>query len=153
LSQHLSNMKQLMFCVLVVLETVFVASASSGEVAVIAHPSVPVNTISRSHLLDIYVGDVKEWDNGEPIVVVDLKPMSGVKEAFYMYLGKSSSRIKSIWMKQLLTGEGQPPEAMESQQTILEIVAATPGAIGYVDRSLVTGAVVTLAVIPPSDGK
>ena len=134
-----------MICILVVLVA---APAYSGEVAVIAHPSVPVNQISRSQLIDIYVGDVREWDNGEPVVLMDLKPKSGVKDAFYDFIGKSSSRVKSIWMRHMLTGEADPPEALESQKEILDIVTATPGAIGYVDREVVTGNVVTLAVIP-----
>ena len=133
-----------MICILVVLVA---APAYSGEVAVIAHPSVPVNQISRSQLIDIYVGDVREWDNGEPVVLMDLKPKSGVKDAFYDFIGKSSSRVKSIWMRHMLTGEAEPPEALESQKEILDIVTATPGAIGYVDREVVTGNVVTLAVI------
>ncbi len=134
-----------MICILVVLVA---APAYSGEVAVIANPSVPVNQISRSQLIDIYVGNVREWDNGEPVVLMDLKPKSGVKDAFYDFIGKSSSRVKSIWMRHMLTGEAEPPEALESQKEILDIVTATPGAIGYVDREVVTGNVVTLAVIP-----
>lgn len=134
-----------MICILVVLVA---APAYSGEVAVIANPSVPVNQISRSQLIDIYVGDVREWDNGEPVVLMDLKPKSGVKDAFYDFIGKSSSRVKSIWMRHMLTGEAEPPEALETQKEILDIVTATPGAIGYVDREVVTGNVVTLAVIP-----
>ncbi|MCK5618309.1 MAG: substrate-binding domain-containing protein, partial [Candidatus Krumholzibacteria bacterium] len=125
----------------------------SAEVAVIAHPSVPASDISRSQLLDIFTGDVKEWQNGEPVVIVDLKPRSDVKEAFYDYLGKSSSRMKSIWMRNMLTGEGTPPESLESQAEILERVKNTPGAIGYVNRDLVTGGVITLRIIQFGESK
>jgi ABC-type phosphate transport system substrate-binding protein len=131
-------------CIRVVL---LAAPASSAEVAVIAHPSVPASEISKSHLLDIFTGDVKEWENGEPVVIVDLKPRSDVKEAFYDYLGKSSSRMKSIWMRNMLTGEGTPPESLESQAEIVERVTNTPGAIGYVNRELVTDGVITLRII------
>ncbi len=138
-------MRILFACILVVL---LAAPASSAEVAVIAHPSVPASDISRSQLLDIFTGDVKEWKNGEPVIIVDLKPRSDVKEAFYDYLGKSSSRMKSIWMRNMLTGEGTPPESLESQAEIVERVKNTPGAIGYVNRELVTGDVIMLRVIP-----
>jgi ABC-type phosphate transport system substrate-binding protein len=126
---------------------VIAAPASSAEVAVIANPSVPAKQVDKSLLLDMYSGDVKEWDNGERIVLLDLKPKSDVKAAFYEFLGKSASRMKSVWMKNMLTGEGQPPESVETQEAIVEMVASTPGAIGYVDRKLVTGRVITLAVI------
>jgi ABC-type phosphate transport system substrate-binding protein len=130
---------------------VTVVPATSAEVAVIANPSVPVNQVDKSTLFDVFSGDIKEWDNGEPIVLVDLKPKSDVKTAFYDFLGKSASRMKSIWMKNLLTGEGQPPESLDSQTEILEKVATTPGAIGYVDRNLVNEQVVTLKVIRYGD--
>jgi len=141
-------MKTLTFCILAVLAIAVTAPASSGDVAVIAHPSVPVREISRSELLDLYTGDVKEWRDGTLIVVLDLKPKSDVKDAFYGYLGKSTSRMKSIWMRNMLSGEGRPPEAQASETAILESVASTPGAIGYIDRSLVTDAVVELVIIP-----
>ena len=125
-----------------------VASASSAEVAVIAHPSVTTGQVDKTRLYDLYSGDVREWDNGAPIVLIDLKPKTDVKVAFYDYLGKSASRMKSIWMKNMLTGEGQPPVSVETQEAILERVATTPGAIGYIDRRLVTDQVITLTVIP-----
>jgi len=130
---------------------VVAARASSAEVAVIANPSVPVDHISSTELLDLYAGDIKEWGNGAPIVVLDLKPKSTIKDAFYAYLGKSSSRMKSIWMKNMLSGEGQPPKAEPTERDILEVVAKTPGAIGYVNRDLVTPDVRVLAVIPVKD--
>lgn len=139
-------MKRPVFAILTSL-IVFAAPALSAEVAVIANPSVPVKTISSSELLDLYTGDVKEWNDGSPIIVFDLKPNSSVKEAFYDYLGKSSSRMKSIWMKNMLSGEGRPPEAQASEADILKKVMSTPGAIGYVNRQLVTPDVVELAVI------
>jgi ABC-type phosphate transport system substrate-binding protein len=106
------------------------APASSAEVAVIAHKSVPVDMIDKAQLLDLYTGDIKEWNNGEPIVLIDLKPTTDVKSAFYDFLGKSASRMKSIWMKNMLTGEGRPPVSMATQQDLLQKVTTTPGAIG-----------------------
>jgi len=128
-----------------------VAPASSAEVAVIANRSVPVSQIDKGLLFDLYSGDVKEWHNGDPIVLVDLRPKSEVKEAFYEFLGKSASRMKSIWMKNLLTGEGQPPESVDTQEAILEMVSSTPGAIGYIDNKLVNEQVITLKVIRYGD--
>lgn len=122
--------------------------ASPAEVAVIANRSVTVDRIDRTLLLDVYTGEVKQWNNGEPVVLIDLKPKSTVKSAFYEFLGKSASRMKSIWMKNLLTGEGKPPESLESQADIVKMVASTPGAIGYVDSKLVTNDVITLTSIP-----
>lgn len=106
-----------------------------AQVAVIAHKSVPVDTIDKIQVLDFYTKDIKKWNSKTPVVVLDLKPDDETKEIFYKFLGKSTSRMKSIWLKKMLSGEGDPPEAMNSHEEMLKKVAQTPGAIGFVDRS------------------
>jgi len=109
------------------------ATNSNGQVVVIAHKSVPLDTIKKSVLLDIC--DIKKWSDGQPAIVFDLKSPSEVKTAFYNYLGKSSSRMKSVWLKKVLSGEGEPPEAMNSEEELSRKVAATAGAIGFVSKT------------------
>jgi ABC-type phosphate transport system substrate-binding protein len=116
------------------------APAASPQVVVVANPSVPVKSIDVRTLLDVYTGDLKLWSSGQPIVPVDLKPKGSVKDAFYQFLGISASRLKSIWMKNLLAGEGDPPEAIESEDEVLRKVANTPGAIGYASMPKVRAA-------------
>jgi len=118
-----------------------------GQVAVIANPSVPVDTITNNELLDFYSRDIRLWNNNKPVTVFDLKPKGEVKEAFYAFLGKSTSRMKSIWMKKMLSGEGDPPAALNSEEDMLNKVSLTPGAIGFVQLKLVTQSVKVLAVI------
>ena len=74
-------------------------SYSQAQIAVIANESVPIQEITANKLLDIYSGDIKWWDNGEPVIVFDLAEKSDVKSKFYTYLGKSTARMKSIWLK------------------------------------------------------
>ncbi len=111
------------------------AANSWGQLVVIAHKAVPSDTLKKSELLDFYTCDIKKWSDGKPVVVFDLKAPSEVKMAFYRYLGRSSSRMKSIWLKKMLSGEGEPPEAMNSEEEVLAKVAATAGAIGFVRKS------------------
>lgn len=132
------------------------APAASAEVAIIVNKSVPIHTIDSRTLFDLYSGDIKRWSNGQPVVLLDLDSKGDVKATFYDYLGKSSSRMKSIWMKNMLAGEGSPPESIPTEAEIVKRVAATPGAIGYVGQPAVAGAgegIVTLIVIDPSKKK
>ncbi len=122
-------------------------TSAADSVAVIAHPSVPDQELNKTKLLDIYSGDIRSWSDGKPVVVMDLKPTGDIKETFYKYLGKSPSRMKSVWMKRMLSGEGDPPVAVESEAEMLKKVAATPGAIGFVSRAAVNDTVKTLAII------
>lgn len=71
-----------------------ISSSALGQVAVIAHKSVPIDEINPSELLDFYTGDIRFWENEEPVIVFDFKPKGKLKDIFYKYLGKSTSRMK-----------------------------------------------------------
>ena len=125
----------------------FFATVTSAQVAIIANKSVPANEISSTQVLDFYTGDVRVWEDGKPVIVFDLKPKGEVKTTFYDFLGKTTSRMKSIWMKNMLSGEGDPPEALPSESEMLRKVADTPGAIGFVSEKTASLEVKVLAII------
>lgn len=55
--------------------------------------------------------------------------------------------MKKLWMKQQLTGEGIAPEALGSEDEVLNKVASTPGAIGFIDAKKVNDKVKVLLTI------
>jgi ABC-type phosphate transport system substrate-binding protein len=55
--------------------------------------------------------------------------------------------MKKLWMKVQLTGEGQPPTGVGSEDEVLSKVASTPGAIGFVSSDKVNGSVKVLLTI------
>ncbi len=135
------------FVYIFILGIIFTGGLARAQVAVIAHPGAPAEQLSKSELLDFYTRDVRTWNTGEPVIVFDLKQKNTVKKIFYQFLGKSTSRMKSIWMKKMLSGEGDPPEALSSQKKVGERVLSTPGAIGFVSvDSIPDGAKVLLRI-------
>jgi ABC-type phosphate transport system substrate-binding protein len=133
-----------------ILLLVLLPANSIAQVAVIAHKSVPMDTIKKSELLDFFSKDVKKWSDGQTVVLFDLNEKGETRESFYKYLGKSASRMKSVWLKKMLLGEGEPPQSLDSEETVLNKVAATNGAIGYVGRSYATADVKILVEIDDS---
>jgi ABC-type phosphate transport system substrate-binding protein len=122
---------------------------AQGQVAVIAHESVPEDSLGRAELLDIYSCDVQLWQGNSKIVLVALKERSEVRDAFYDYLGRTSARIKSLWLKRKLSGEGDPPTYLESEEEVLALVQTTPGSLGFVSGERVTPEVKVVTWIPP----
>ena len=108
------------------------ATGAAGQVAVIAHKDVPLDTLSRAQLLDFYSCEVRHWSKELAVTVVDLKPQTEAKAAFYKFLGITVSRMKSLWLKKMLMGEGEPPVALKSEAEVLKAIATTPGALGFV---------------------
>lgn len=124
---------------------------TQAQVVIIAHKDVPVSQLTQPQLLDFYTGDVKRWENKHPVVVYTLKHKTASQDSFFHLLGRTSSRMKSIWMKNMLSGEGDPPEALVSESDVLQKVATTPGAIGFVSSDSTNDAVKTLIINKGND--
>jgi hypothetical protein len=48
-------------------------------------------------------------------------------------VNKSFAKWNAHWKRMVFTGNGTPPKQFDTQQELLEYVAETEGAIGYVD--------------------
>ncbi len=127
--------------------TLFFYGKLNAQVAVIANKNVPIDKVTKAQLLDYYSGDIKYWSNSKPIIVFDIKPKLDVKEEFYEYIAKNTARMKSIWMKKMLSGEGNPPESVISEEEMIRKIETTSGSIGFVSLSKVRGNVKTLLII------
>jgi ABC-type phosphate transport system substrate-binding protein len=135
----------------VLLVILLLCGSGYSQVAIIANKSVKLDKIEQAELLDYYSRELKFWDNGDPIIIFDLKVKNEIRDIFYKYLGKSSSRMKSIWMKKMLLGEGDPPEPLDSEEDMLEKIIETPGSIGFINAELVTDEVKLLRIINDED--
>jgi ABC-type phosphate transport system substrate-binding protein len=120
---------------------------SYAQVAVIANKSVPVSSISAGQLTEIYLLHTKTWSNGKAVIPVTLKTDNETSKKFFGTVGKSSMEMKKFWMKAELTGEGQSPAGFGSDEEVLNKVASTPGAIGFVDADKVNDNVKVLMKI------
>jgi len=104
----------------------------NAQVAVIANKSISESSISTSQLTDIYLSKTKVWADGTKIIRFTLKSDDETSSKFFGAVGKSFADLKKLWMKLQLTGEGQAPEALGSDDEVLNKVASTAGAIGFV---------------------
>lgn len=143
-------MKRFVFIVLVslgIISVAVLADQPDSSIVVIAHRSAPDSSLDKSAVLDFYTGDIKSWSDGQRVVLLDLDDHRDLRDRFFDYLGKTSSRMRSIWLKNMLSGEGQPPRALIDEDSVVRTVAATPGAIGFVSRDKVDDDVKVLLTI------
>lgn len=111
---------------------IFTSINAYAQVVVIANKSIPEGSISAGKLNDIYLLKAKTWSNGKAIVPMVIKSDNATTQKFFGSLGKSLLEMNKVWMKLQLTGEGQSPEGFASEDELIEKVASTPGAIGFV---------------------
>lgn len=127
-----------------VLGLVIFSMGSLADIAVIAHPS-NTNPLDQTAISKIFLGKVKSYPDGGTIIAINQLEGSPVRAAFdESVLGKSSSQIKSYWSKLMFTGKGTPPQEVQSDAEVKQLVAANPSIIGYVDASLVDDSVKVL---------
>lgn len=106
-------------------------------IAIIVHPSNPIQGLSTEEIKDIYTGKITNWKElgGKDlkIVVVSRDSSSGTFETFGTIV---------------LKGEKVIPESLvqASNQTVATVISTTKGAIGYVGLGYISNTVKALRV-------
>lgn len=114
------------------------AGVAHAEIVVVVSKQNPVDTLSRTELTDIYLGRAQRWPDGETVVPIDQTESAPAYKEFYSeYLERSPAQIKAHWSKLIFTGRGRPPRNVENGETMAELIADNPNAIGYIDSGLV----------------
>jgi ABC-type phosphate transport system substrate-binding protein len=134
---------KIMAAVLVMLA--LASGVTQAQIAIIAHPSVDEASLTRTSVTDMYSLTTTMWSDRSSVIVVDLRSDLPVKKRFYNEIGKNAADLRKVWMRAVLSGEAKAPLVVESEDEVLEKVASTRGAIGYVSAAKATGNVKVLA--------
>lgn len=122
------------------------ATVNSAQVSVIANKSFKSDRINLSTLKDIYNLDTQSL-NGEKVKLFDFSPDNSIKSNFYSAINANPAEIKKVWLKAKLTGGGNPPVNVSSEDEMINKVSSTDGAIGFVSSSKVNDKVKVLLEI------
>ena len=124
-------MKRISFYILCVL------LGSSGvtwaDMLIIAHQNTPETTISQKEIQEIFLGKRVQWKDNSAIHPAAVKEPELHETFLKHYVKKTPSQWIAHWKRMVFTGNGTPPQQFDTQQELLEYVANTSGAIGYVD--------------------
>ncbi len=124
----------------------FAFPAWSQEVALIVHPDTPIEHLSKKELQKIYMNRKNFWENGTTIKAASLKKGSLHEQFLTDLVRKTEQQYSTYWKRMIFTGKGNPPKSFDSSQEVMAFVAATPGAIGYVDKDLKLEGVKTIEI-------
>ncbi|GEB72236.1 phosphate ABC transporter substrate-binding protein [Pseudoalteromonas carrageenovora] len=115
-----------------------------AEVAVIVNPS-NANALDTDTIKKIYLGKTKSFDNGNKVNPATQNGTAIADEFNSKVVGKSSSQLNAYWSKLVFTGKGTPPEKLDTDQAVIDFVAANADSIGYIDSSKATDKVKVVA--------
>ena len=112
----------------------------SSELVLVVHKNNPTTTLSRSELIDLYMGKYVAFPDGSKAVPVDIEDDVETKKEFYKSLvGMPLTRVNAYWSKVKFSGRARPPTQQKDEKAILDFVKKTQNAIAYVHKSSVTG--------------
>jgi len=106
-----------------------------AQVVVIANPSVKAASVSKDDLRDVFTGVSSSLKGGSQVTPVLLKDGAVHLAMLTLYIGKSDSAFRASWRSIVFSGQGIMPKTFDSESAIVDYVARTPGAIGYIGKS------------------
>jgi hypothetical protein len=104
------------------------------DVMMVANKSVQITGIRETDLRAIFTGEKTRFADGSHAVPVTLKGGPAHEVFVRSHLGETPDEFRAQWRKAVFTGQGAMPKSFDSESALIEYVAATPGAIGYVSR-------------------
>ncbi|MEO7713973.1 MAG: hypothetical protein ABIV10_13740, partial [Gemmatimonadaceae bacterium] len=101
------------------------AAAQTGKYVIVVNPSNPIRRLSQTQLSRIYLGKLQGWDikgRVEPVVVLDLKAGSPLREKFTQdVLRKSASEAEAYWRQEIYSGRSFPPLEQTEPEALAQV--------------------------------
>ncbi|MGC2300970.1 MAG: hypothetical protein WA476_19345 [Acidobacteriaceae bacterium] len=127
-------MKKLLSVFLFAMGAVLLANRSEAQAIVIANSGVQASEVSKSDLRDVFTGAATEL-KGSHVTPVLLKS-GGVNDEFLAaYVGKPDSVFKAGWRSLVFSGQASMPKSLDSETAVVDYVAHTAGAVGYIGKA------------------
>lgn len=143
-NSRLNNLRIVIYMSLLVL---FSPPQIAYAVDIIVNSSIPENIISRSLARSIFGMRFLKWRDGTPIKVYVLEDNQIMHSAFCKeVLDIYPYQLRQSWDRLVYSGTGQAPTLVASEDEMLERVASTRGAIGYLKRSQLNDRIHLLAI-------
>ena len=112
------------------------AGHASADLVVVANPKSGIERMTKEEVIFVFLGRWRQLPSGLPAKPVDSPVDSSEHDAFYRQLvNKDSADIKAYWSRLMFSGSTRPPISTQSREEQIKVLASTPGAIGYMERS------------------
>ncbi|MGA7629241.1 MAG: substrate-binding domain-containing protein [Terriglobales bacterium] len=114
------------------------------HMAVVVNKDNIAQNVTSAHLAKIFKGEVKKWPDGRNVVLVLHSSSSGELGTLEHLTKMSESNVRAM-----LAAQGDSIRTVGSDAEVIDAVATTPGAIGFVEEHSITDRVTVVRV----DGK
>ena len=110
------------------------SAANAQDVVLVVNKGVQISEIRDADLRALFLGAKTRFADGSRAIPVTLKGGPTHEVFLRNHLDETPADYQAQWRKAVFTGQGAMPKSFESESALIEYVAATPGAVGYVSR-------------------
>lgn len=124
----------------------FVATVRADEAVFIVNPQGADASISADSVKAVLLGNKTKWEAGGLIKLAVLTAGPVHDKVIQDNTQRSADQFDKYWKKLVFTGKGFMPMQAADEAALVDYVAKTPGALGYVSASAVTASVKVIPV-------
>ena len=128
-------MKKLMLAAIAA-TAVGAAAPAMAEVVVVVNAKAAESTMTKEQVAQFFLG------KSTAMTPIDQSDSSPIRAEFYKKVAdKDAAQAKALWSKLVFTGKATMPKEVGDNAGVKAALAATPNAIGYIDKSAVDATV------------
>jgi len=122
--------------------------ASPGDIAVVAHPAVPVTNLSFAEMRQLALGDRQYWSSNLKVTLLMRATASPERQVVLKNIYQmSEAQYRQYWIGKVFRAEASSqPRAVYTNEEAGTLVSATPGSIAFVDVANVPKGVKVLRI-------
>ncbi len=121
-----------------------IAQSSSSDFVIVANKQMAGASINKKALKGIYLCEVKNWSNGNKIIVVNL---DGGGDFYQNLFGKTSVQMQAYWLNMRIKYSVDLPITKKDAAGVKKFIASNKGAIGFIKKSDLDDTVKVLNII------
>ena len=115
---------------------------------IVTNPKV-TDTLNKDEIKQIFLGKKTQWNDNSGITFALIDDDELLTAFLKMYIGKSPDQFKNYWKKQVFTGKGKMPKALETSAELMKFLADNQGAISFMRSEDVDKAQVNILSLQP----
>jgi ABC-type phosphate transport system substrate-binding protein len=121
-------------------------SAHADDAVFIVNPQGADAELSSDSLKSVLIGNKTKWDGGGLIKLAVLTSGPVHDKVIQDNTQRSADQFDKYWKKLVFTGKGFMPMQAADEAALVDYVAKTPGALGYVSSGAVTDRVKVIPI-------
>ena len=108
-----------------------------SEVVIILNPSITETSIDNQLIKEIFLGKYVTWLDKTPVKLAVLNQGKTHLNFLKKVINKTPDQYKSYLLYQTYLGKSEHPRVFNNEESLIEYVQNTEGAIGYASSNLV----------------